>query len=91
MKKVKKDKEEKKKIIPKVKHYYRWKNAEMVHIQGNFIRNGFNISRNKVNAILKNIDELKKFTDGDYTEKIKELKDDEVLELWGKNGKSKNS
>jgi len=81
MNKVKKTKEEKKEITPKVKSFSKFRNARMSRIEGNFMGGGFNISQNKVKAILDNIDILKKFANGDFDKDIDELSDDEILEL----------
>jgi hypothetical protein len=45
----------------------------MVRIKGNFYKDGFNISKNKVKAILDNIDLLKKFANGEFDKDILEL------------------
>jgi hypothetical protein len=69
------------KPVAKVKRYSRFKGQPMVHIFGNFFGGGFNLSKNKVNAVLENIDELKKFAAGEYDAQIAELADNEALEV----------
>ncbi len=55
--------------------------SRMVRISGNFMGGGFNLSQNKVLAVLENIDELRKFAEGEYDPEIDELKEDDVLYL----------
>ena len=82
MKKVKKEEEVKTENKPVVEHFYRWKKAPMVRIKGNFFGGGFNMSKNKIKAILDNAAILKDFANGKLTEEIMELADDgsEVLQ-----------
>lgn len=82
MLKVKKPKEiEKKDITSEVKSLYKFKNARMIRVVGNFMGGGFNVSQNKVKAILENIEVMRKFANGEFDENIDELQEDEVLEL----------
>ena len=81
MKKVKKQEKEKEPVKNEVTHYSKFKGRPMVYIKGNFFNGGFAISKNKVKAILDNIEELKRFANGDYDERIMELEQDEILEL----------
>ncbi|MDD5589376.1 MAG: hypothetical protein PHP92_04950 [Candidatus Nanoarchaeia archaeon] len=74
-------KEEKEKVVNKVEHYYNYKGKLMVKISGNFMGGGFSLSQNKAKAVLDNLDEIKKFVSGQYDEKIKELKEDQILEI----------
>ena len=55
------------------------KGSHMVRIAGNFYRGGFNISKNKIKAILTYADELKRFAKGEYDTDIDKLKEGEVL------------
>lgn len=45
-----------------------------VYIEGNFFRGGFQLSKNKIIAILQCAEELRKFADGAYDEDIGKLK-----------------
>lgn len=81
IKKVKKTETEVTIIENIVKHLYKWKNSRMVRIEGNFMNDGFNISQNKVRAILENKDVLQKFINGEFNTKIDELQEDEILEF----------
>lgn len=64
-----------------VNAYGRFKKARMAHIKGNFMGGGFQLSQNKVKAVLDNIDELAKFANGEYDEAIDRLEDDQVLAI----------
>jgi len=66
---------------PVVKHFYFYKGKPMARIDGNFYMGGFNMSKNKIAAIFENEEILKKFVGGEFDETIKNLKDDEVLEV----------
>lgn len=66
-------------VAAKVEHYYKFKKAPMVKIKGNFMGGGFNLSKNKLIAVLANLEELKKFAAGTYDDKINALADDEIL------------
>jgi len=81
MKKVKKSQEEEKEIINKVESFSKFKKARMARISGNFMKGGFQLSQNKVKAVLDNIEVLKKFANGEFDKEIDELQDDEILEL----------
>lgn len=70
-----------KKVEAKVTGYFNYKGYPMVNISGNVARGQFALSKNKVAAILENIEELKKFADGFYDDDIKNLADGESLEL----------
>lgn len=62
-----------------VEFFYRYKGRPMVRVAGNFLGGGFNMSKNKVKAILDNADALRGFVNGEYDQKISELEDDEVI------------
>lgn len=64
---------------PKIEHYSNYKSRPMVRIKGNFYGGGFNVSKNKILAILDNIDDLKEFAAGKYDKEIADLGEDEVL------------
>jgi hypothetical protein len=82
MKTVKKTETQKaEKTNPVVKSFSKFRNARMVRIEGSFMGGGFNISQNKIKAILANIEVLQNFANGDYDKQIDELKDDEILEV----------
>ena len=66
---------------PRVASYYNFKGKPMVTVEGNFYRGSFNISKNKVKAILDLAGELEKFVKGEYDKQILELKEDEILKL----------
>lgn len=51
----------------------------MVRIKGNFMGGGFNVSKNKVKAILAVSKKLAGFIDGDLDEEISKLKEGEYL------------
>jgi len=94
MKKVKLEKDETgEEVIPStIEHFYKFvpKDKEglpklgsgvpMVKIKGNFYRGGFNLSKNKVKAVLDNLEVLQKFANGEFDKDIKELKEDEVIQ-----------
>lgn len=93
MKKVKLDKDEKgQDTIPStIEHFYKYTPVDkdgkskgssiaMVKIKGNFYRGGFNLSKNKVKAVLNNIELLQKFANGEFDKDINELKLDEVIQ-----------
>ena len=74
-----------------IEHFYKYKPVDkegktkgadvpMVRIKGNFFGGGFNLSKNKVKAVLDNLDILQKFAKGDFDKEINVLKPDEVLQ-----------
>jgi Holliday junction resolvase len=69
------------KVEPKVDYMFQFKDRPMIHIKGNFMRGGFALSQTKVEAILKNIEVIKEFANGDFDEQIFALKDKEVLKV----------
>ena len=82
MKKVKIEKVAKaEKIASKVERYTRFKNSPMCRISGSFMGGGFNMSRNKVAAVLSLAKELRAFAAGELDEEILALGDDEALEV----------
>ena len=83
MEKVKMENPEgkKSKVKPVVEGYYKFKTTSMARIKGNFMKGGFNISKNKVLAVIENLEELKKFANGDYDKQIDDLGEDEMLKL----------
>lgn len=64
---------------PSIEHFYNFKQRAMVRIRGNFIRSGFNISQNKVRAILLLQEELQDFVSGKYNDNILSLEEGETL------------
>ena len=62
-----------------VEHFYNYKGVPMVRIKGNFYGNGFNLSKNKLLAILANKEALADFAAGRLDEQILNLNEDEVL------------
>ena len=74
-----------KKSRASIEYYYNYKpkantpGIPMVRIRGNFMRGGFNISKNKVMAILDNLEVLKDFVSGEYDNDILALKENEKL------------
>ena len=93
MKKVKLEKNEKDQdVIPStIEHFYKYMPLDekgnskgagipMVKIKGNFFRGGFNLSKNKVKAIIDNIELLQKFANGEFDKEINELNFDEVIQ-----------
>lgn len=73
-------KPEKKEQGTKVGYYYRFKSTPMVFIEGNFMKGGFSLSKNKVKAVLDNLDELRRFAAGEYDTDITALEgDDDIL------------
>ena len=81
MKKIKMSKMQNEPDVPAtVEHYSKFKGIPMVRIGGNFFRGGFNMSKNKVKAVLSLSKELKKFADGDLDQEIKALGEGEVLQ-----------
>jgi len=60
---------------------FKFKNARMMRITGSFIKGGFNISQNKLKAILDNLETVQKFVKGEYNKEIDELKEDEILKM----------
>jgi hypothetical protein len=81
MQKVKKQESEKAEVVNKVDSFSKFQKARMVRITGSFMKGGFNISQNKVKAILENIDVMEKFVKGDFNSKIDELEEDEILKV----------
>lgn len=79
MQKEKMNDQKTKDTTPEIEHYSNYKGTPMVRISGNFARGGFNMSRNKIKAVITNIDQLRKFAAGDFDTEILELKEDEVL------------
>lgn len=80
MQKVKiEDAQNPKEIKPTVEHYTNYKGRPMVRIKGNFYGGGFNLSRNKLLAVVENYDELQAFIKGEFDNEIKELQEGEVL------------
>jgi len=68
------------KFIPKDKEgKKKGMGVPMVRIKGDFFGGGFNLSKNKARAIMNNLNLIKKFADGEYDNKIKELKEDEII------------
>jgi len=84
MKKAKKTEAQKtEKQVPVVKSFSKFRSARMVRIEGSFMGGGFNISQNKIKAILadNNIEILKDFANNKFDQEIDELQDDEILEV----------
>ena len=93
MKKVKleKDSEGQEVIKSTIEHFYNYvpkdkdgnpksSGTPMVRIKGNFYKGGFNLSKNKVKAVLDNLELMKQFANGDLDKQIEELKEDEVIQ-----------
>ena len=79
MKKEKITKTERTDIPVKIDYFYNFKGKPMVRIAGNFMSGGFNLSKNKVKAVLDNAAVLKDFADGKLDSGLSELAEDEVL------------
>lgn len=79
MQKEKITKQEKQTIQTKIEHFYNFKGRPMVRISGNFMGGGFNMSKNKIKAILDNGDGLFDFVNGKFDQEILELAEDEIL------------
>ncbi|HNR90739.1 MAG TPA: hypothetical protein PKM65_20555 [Spirochaetota bacterium] len=62
-----------------VEFFYKYKGRPMVRVAGNFLGGGFNISQNKVRAILDNAEALRGFVKGEYDQAILGLEEDEVV------------
>ena len=56
------------------------KGSMMVRIKGSFFAGGFNLSKNKVKAVLDNIELLTQFANGEFDKDIESLGEDEVLQ-----------
>ena len=59
----------------------KFKNARMMRISGSFMKGGFNISQNKLKAVLDNLEIVQKFVKGDYNKEIDELQENEILKM----------
>lgn len=82
MQKVKKQQQkEKQEVKNTIECFSKFKNARMVRIAGSFMGGGFNISQNKIKAILENKEMLQKFANGEHDKDIDSLKEDEILML----------
>ena len=80
METVKKEKVEKKDLTPKVEGFLLYQGkTPMVSISGNFFRGKFQLSKNKVKAVLDNVEALKAFANGDLDKEILALGADEEL------------
>lgn len=92
MKKIKLDTNVKKDVVKStVEYFYKYtpkdkdgkpkgKSIQMVHINGNFYGNGFNMSRNKIKAIMDNLELMKQFSQGKFDAVIDKLEEGEALE-----------
>lgn len=68
-------------IVPVVKSFSKFRSARMARIEGSFMGGGFNISQNKIKAIIANIETLKEFASGKFDADIDGLQDDEIIEI----------
>ncbi len=64
---------------PTIEHYYSFNKKPMVRIKGSFYGGGFNLSYNKLKAVIDLLPELKAFAGGEHNELIKGLEENEVL------------
>ena len=76
--------------ISQIEHFYKYVPKDkdgnkrssavpMVRIKGDFYGGGFNLSKNKAQAIVSNIEEIEKFARGDFDKQILELQEDEII------------
>lgn len=82
LEKVKSEEKGKAADVPsKVESFSIYKGHPMIRFSGNFMGGGFSLSKNKVKAVLENIEEAKLFAEGKYDEQIKELGEGEILRI----------
>lgn len=62
-----------------LEHFYNFKGTPMVRFKGNFYRGGFNVSKNKVRAVIENLEIMKQFINGDFDEAIAGLQEGQAL------------